>query len=1170
LLPVYPVRAVIRALRLSAPVRSRSIWPGKLTGTMANHTFDQVPDRPNFPQQEEEIIKYWGEIDAFQTALRESKDRKPYTFYDGPPFATGLPHYGHILAGTLKDVVTRYAHQTGHYVERRFGWDCHGLPVEQIIDQKLGVKNKDDVAKIGIKKYNEECEKIVTQYTGEWRQIITRLGRWIDFDNDYKTMDPSFMESGWWVFKQLFLKGMVYRAFRVMPYSTACCTPLANFEVSQNYKDVSDPSVIILFSRVGATNERFAVWTTTPWTLPSNLALTVNPKLQYLRVQRKSDGMVLIVGKDRWNWVRETIKEDPAKFAVLEEVLGSSLVGVRYEPLLPYFKAKARDSAFQVIAGDFVTTDAGTCIVHTAPAFGEDDFGVCVKAGICDKDGDGMVCPIDDSGVFGPDVTDFNGQHVKASDKDIMKKLKGEDKVLHNGSEVHSYPHCWRSDTPLIYKAIPSWFVKVECIRDKLLENNEKTYWVPDNVKQKRFRNWLADARDWLVSRNRYWGLPIPLWVSEDFEEIICIGSVEELEQLSGVRVENLHRQFVDHITIPSKQGKGQLRRIPEVFDCWFESGSMPYAQVHYPFENKEKFESNFPAHFIAEGLDQTRGWFYTLMVLSTHLFDKPAWQNLVVNGLVLASDGKKMSKRLKNYPDPAEVMDRVGADAIRMYLCNSGVMRAEPLKFQEQGVRDVVKDVFLPMYNSYRFLVQESYRYELATGKTFQPSKDKIRQSTNQMDIWVYSACQSLITFVRQEMEAYRLYTVVPHLVNFINQLTNWYIRLNRDRMRGSGGDEEQLQALSALYDVLLDTTILLAPVVPFITETLYLNLRKALPEGDPRKDRSVHFVMMPDPDTAAVRTEVERQVKAMQAVVNLGRTIREKKKVGLKTPVKSLQVVSSDQQFLDDVITMKTYIESELNVDSVETSADVSSGVTVTGKLDFATAAKKVGKDMKKVMEEVKKLTEADFVKFEAEGTITLGGYTLVTGDLKVTRECKGLGGDVESLSDENAMLHMDFKEDEDILLRALAREVANRVQKLRKEAKLVQDDPVVQFVVPGKGKRVSKVLSTKGEYLENLLRRKLFGAGLLQEHLVRVAQDNCNVDGEEFEVVICLDAPCANTKELKALAKDDVVADGLRQWVVTQPSVGSAITANIAGKTYEMKEGKHYASLVSKATW
>mmetsp|Transcript_96446 Transcript_96446/g.229672 ORF Transcript_96446/g.229672 Transcript_96446/m.229672 type:complete len:1151 (+) Transcript_96446:132-3584(+) len=1143
------------------------------------NTFEVTHDKPHFPTEEEGTIKYWREIDAFQESLRQSKGKPAYNFYDGPPFATGLPHYGHILAGTIKDVVTRYAHQRGYHVERRFGWDCHGLPVEYEIDKKLGIKGHQDVVKMGIGKYNEECRGIVQRYTGEWRRIVERFGRWIDFDNDYKTMDLSFMESCWWVFKQLFDKGLVYRAFRVMPYSTVCTTPLSNFEVSQNYKEVSDPSIIVQFKLTSEENSYVLAWTTTPWTLPSNLALCVNPDLTYLQVKSKASGTKWIVGKDRWPWICSSVKKNAEKdFELLWEKKGSELKGIRYEPLFDYFKGKAQAPAWQILTDHYVSTEAGTCIVHQAPAFGEDDNRVCLAGGVILKDGTGMVHPIDDSGCFTDEVPDFKGQHVKAADKDIKEKLKKENKLVFNGTEVHNYPHCWRSDTPLIYRAIPSWFIKVEEKRESLIANNNKTYWVPAFVKERRFHNWLTEARDWCVSRNRYWGTPIPLWVSSDFEEVVCIGSVAELEKLAGREIKDIHRHFIDDIQIPSKKGKGMLKRIDEVFDCWFESGSMPYASKHYPFEGKEDFEKGFPAQFIAEGLDQTRGWFYTLMVLGTHLFDSPPFQNLIVNGLVLAADGKKMSKRLKNYPDPQDVVNRYGADAVRMYMLNSGVVRAEPLKFKEEGVRDVVKDVFLPWYNAYRFLVQESFRYE-ADGQKFTPDPKKVKASANHMDQWIFASMHELIQFVREEMEAYRLYTVVPRLVNFLDDLTNWYVRLNRDRMRGSNGQDEAFTALSALYEVLLNVTVCLAPVVPFITELIYQNLARALPQGHPLKAKSVHFVMIPEPDLQAINPAITLAVRRMQGVVELGRTCRERRKVGLKMPLKSMTVMNKDEGFMKDVKALQKYIEEELNVVQVTYRADAE--ISLTGTLNFKELGKRLGKDMKTVKDGVDQLTQQQLTDFEKTGEITVQGHKLSGGDIVLTRKLKDLDNpNLDVNNDEETQVILDFTEDEDLKLMAVARDIVNKVQKMRKDTKLMQDDPVDMWAevkkTSGKG-LLQKSMTKKRDYIVKLLRRGLWDASLLQGHEVLINRESFVIDDAELVVSLTVRGPFFNPKAMKELTKADPAAEAAcREYLQTYDLQGltrfngSGVKVSFNGKTFEMKHNQHFVIGPSEANW
>eukprot|EP00962_Isochrysis_galbana_P037361 scaffold13021_cov127-Isochrysis_galbana.AAC.10 len=630
---------------------------------------EEVPERFSFPKGEEEILAFWKANDTFKESVRLSEGRPPFSFYDGPPFATGLPHYGHILAGTIKDVICRYAHQTGHHVPRRFGWDCHGLPVEFEIDKKLHIKGRQDVLDMGIDKYNNECRAIVGRYTKEWEVTVNRVGRWIDFDKGYRTMDLSYMETVWWVFKQLHEKDCVYRGFKVMPYSCALNTPLSNFEVQQNYKDVQDPAVVVNFPLIGEEGVYFLAWTTTPWTLPSNLALCVNPEFDYVRVKDTASGHIYILLAKRLVMIYpdlanpKKVADAKKKFTEISVCRGSELKGMQYTPPFDYFEATRATGSFRVITGGFVTDDSGTGIVHCAPAFGEEDYKVCLASGVT-RLGEKLVCPVDADGRFTDEVPEFKGMGVKDSDRLIIPHLKAKGRVVRVDVINHSYPFCWRSDTPLIYRAVPGTFVKVEQIKDRLLANNAQTYWVPSFVKDKRFHNWLENARDWAVSRNRFWGTPIPMWVSDDGEEMVVVGSRAELEELTGTKLTDLHREFIDQLEIPSKEGRGMLKRVDEVFDCWFESGSMPYAQQHYPFENKDFFERSFPADFIAEGIDQTRGWFYTLMVLSTALFDKPAFKNLICNGLVLAADGQKMSKSKQNYPNPTKVCARKGAAA--------------------------------------------------------------------------------------------------------------------------------------------------------------------------------------------------------------------------------------------------------------------------------------------------------------------------------------------------------------------------------------------------------------------------------------------------------------------------------------------------------------------------
>ncbi|RKP10622.1 isoleucyl-tRNA synthetase [Thamnocephalis sphaerospora] len=1067
----------------------------------------------SFPKEEEKIIALWRELDAFRTSVKLSEGRKPYTFYDGPPFATGLPHYGHILAGTIKDIVTRYAHQTGHYVERRFGWDCHGLPIEFEIDKKLGIRTKDDVLAMGIDKYNAECRAIVMRYADEWRTTVERVGRWIDFDNDYKTLNTTFMESVWWVFKQLFDKKQVYRGFQVMPFSTGCGTPLANFEASQNYKDVNDPAVTVSFPLVNEPDTAFLAWTTTPWTLPSNMSLCVHPDFEYVKIKDGETGHKYILLERRL----DVLYKNPAKakFEVLERMKGSALKGLEYVPLFDYFAEEFKGRAFKVFTDTYVTDDSGTGIVHNAPGFGEDDLRVCVAHGVVDVDGH-IPCPIDDSGRLTERVTDFAGMYIKDADKAIQKHIKNAGRLIRQTQMLHSYPFCWRSDTPLIYRTVPSWFVRVKPIAERLLASNAQSRWVPDFVQEKRFANWLANARDWNVSRSRFWGTPIPLWVSADFEEVVCVGSIAELQELSGCGpLPDIHRDKIDHITIPSKTGRGELRRVDEVFDCWFESGSMPYAQNHYPFENQDKWNKIFPADFIAEGLDQTRGWFYTLLVLSVHLFDRAPFKNVIVNGLVLAADGKKMSKRLKNYPDPRVIMDSYGADALRLYLINSPVVRAETLRFREEGVKDVITRVFLPWYNSFRFFLNQVQLLEKEHGQKFMYAPHKER-SDNVMDRWILASCQSLNKFVREEMGAYRLYTVVPRLLQLIEELTNWYIRFNRKRLKCEYGVADGVLALNTLFDVLFALVKMMAPFTPFLTENMYQTLKQFVPaEAEEGEDvRSVHYLMFPEPRADYFDTEIERRVTRMQSVIELGRFVREKNNLSLKTPLRELVVVHPDTEYHADILSLESYILEELNVQKITVTADEEKySIKYKAAADFKVLGQKLKKDMVKVKNALPGLSSDEVKQYLQTGELLVNGIQLVEGDLQVIRYYSATDSHYEANSERDLLILLDTNVDAELLEEGTAREVVNRVQRLRKKSGLQPTDAVHTYyrVVKDVDDQLVNVFNNRMALITKTLKRALLPADKCPADVATadvLAEEEQEINGATFVVKLVRD--------------------------------------------------------------
>ncbi len=1010
--------------------------------------FKPVSNKAQFPQMEEDVLKYWAEAEVFKKSLARNEGKERYKFYDGPPFATGLPHYGHLLAGTIKDIVPRYQTMRGKYVERRFGWDTHGLPIEALAQDALGVSGTPEIKALGVDKFNEQCRSMVLKYVSEWRKTVTRMGRWVDFDHDYKTMNPDFMETIWWVFKQLWNQGRVYKSHRIMPYSWKLSTPLSNFEAGSNYKDVQDPTVTVrtkaLTAESAAMKDLLAkeptvyllIWTTTPWTLPENLMMCAGAVIDYVAVRDVTDDAkpVYIMAKARL----PHIFKKPEQYEVVAEFKGTELKGTSYEPIFPYFADKKAEGAFRVLNDDYVTTDDGVGIVHIAPAYGEDDFRVCKEAGMT-----AIADPLDDACAFTDKIPEYAGRFCKDCDKDIIKRLKAEGKLVHQATITHSYPFCDRTDTPLIYRAIDAWYVKVEDLHDQLAANNDGVHWTPEYVGDKRFGNWLKDARDWNISRNRFWGSCIPVWVNDtDPEDMICVGSIKELEELSGVKVTDLHKHYVDKIVI-TKNGK-TYHRTPEVLDCWFESGSMPYAQQHYMGgadgkPDLETFKDFFPADFIAEGLDQTRGWFYTLMLLGTMLFGKSPYRNVVVNGLVLAEDGKKMSKRLKNYPDPTLMLDTYGADAIRLYMIYSPVVRAENLKFSENGVKQLLRDLLIPWWNAYSFFVT----YANVDG--FHDKDVVVPDSPNVLDKWICSSMETLIADVTAAMDAYDLQKAVRPFVAFIEDLTNWYIRRSRRRFWKSEDDADKLHAYRTLRYVLVQLSKVAAPFTPFISETIYRNLRG---ENDPE---SVHLCDFPTARAGARDLKLEQEMAAVQAIVKLGRQLRVDNDLKVRQPLAKILVAGVDTK-LDDLLL------DELNIKAVEYIADETALCDVSFKANFKTLGKTCGPKMKAVAAAIAAMTSFS-------GSATVEGFELTAEDVLVTRKPKA--GMVVA-SEGAIVVGLETALTPELVAEGLAREFVSHVQSMRKEADFEVTQRIV--VTAEVDADVQAALTTHADYVKN----------------------------------------------------------------------------------------------------
>ncbi len=987
--------------------------------------YKPVDPKVDFPKMEEKILEFWEDRDIFNQSLSERRGAEEYVFYDGPPFATGLPHFGHFVPSTIKDIVPRYQTMRGKLVDRRFGWDCHGLPVEYEMEKELGISGKKEIEDYGIAEFNEACRSIVLRYTNEWRHVITRLGRWVDFDNDYKTMEPDYMESIWWVVKQLWDKDLIFEGHYILPYCPRCSTVLSNHELNLGgYQDVHDPAITVKFKAAGEDSTYFLAWTTTPWTLPSNLALTVGEDIDYVLAQD---------GEERYILAKERLSayyKDESEYTVVREMKGGELEGWEYEPLFPYFPEEKENGAFRVFTADYVSTEDGTGIVHTAPGFGEDDYTTLKDSEIS------VVCPLDAEGRFTEEVTDFAGMFVKEADKEIIKMLKARGDLVKRDNYLHAYPHCWRCSSPLIYRAISSWFVDIGKVKSKMLDANDRVYWVPDHLKKGRFGKWLENARDWAISRNRYWGNPIPIWRCDSCEATECIGSREELKSKSGILLDDLHKHYVDEVTYGCSCG-GTMRRVPEVLDCWFESGSMPYAQNHYPFESKEHFEANFPADFISEGLDQTRGWFYTLTILAAALFDSPAFKNVIVNGLVLAEDGKKMSKSARNYTDPMDIINEYGADALRLFLVYSPVVRAEDLKYSDDGVKEILKSIIIPLWNAYSFFVTYA---NIDGAAPDSPPEDP----ENPLDRWILSESERLVHEVAENMDAYDLQKAIAPMVSFIDLLNNWYIRRSRRRFWRSENDMDKGQAYQTLYTVLMRLILTACPVIPFVTEEIYLNLRT---DGMPE---SIHLCDFPAYDETKRDHTLERKMEITRQAVSMGRAIRSMYSLKIRQPLKAIHLVTLNPEEKKILREMTDIIREELNVKDVIFRENEEDLVEYQAKANYKLLGKQLGKDMKEAatkieelsMKEIQSLMEGATLEIELDGrTLDLNREGIVVQ--RIEKE------NLKVLNEGSLTVALDPEITEELKREGMIRDLVRSVQNMRKEAGFEVTDRIRLFL-------------------------------------------------------------------------------------------------------------------------
>jgi len=1007
----------------------------------ASSPYPEVNPRADFPAIERAILDRWSRDKTFEASIENRSAVSEFVFYDGPPFANGLPHHGHLLTGYVKDVIPRYQTMRGNRVERRFGWDCHGLPAEMETEKDLGVAGRAAITEYGIAEFNAQCRSSVLRYTSEWEETVTRQARWVDFENDYRTMDLPYMESVMWAFNQLWEKGLIYEDYKVMPYSWGAETPLSNFEIRLDdaTRPRQDPAVTVGFDLVADPGDpgpmRALAWTTTPWTLPSNLALAVGPDVEYNIVE--VDGVFLIIGA-------EAIGRYSAELSDIEphsSIMGRDLVGRSYVPLFEYFADRA--DAFTVVGADFVDAADGTGIVHMAPGFGEDDQVVCEANGIAI----GGVVPVNESGQFTDVVVEWAGQNVFEANPGIIANLKGRGLVFRHETYEHNYPHCWRTDTPIIYRAINSWYVDVTAIRDRLQELNQEMKWVPEHIRDGRFGMWLEGARDWSISRNRFWGSPVPVWKSDDenFPRLDVYGSLDEIEADFGVRPDDLHRPYIDELTRPNPDdpsGKATMRRVPEVLDCWFESGSMPFAQVHYPFENREWFEEHFPADFIVEYINQTRGWFYTMHVLAGALFDRPAAKNVICHGVLLASDGSKLSKRLRNYTEPNDIFDKQGSDALRWYFLSTNIVRGGNTRISDQAIDDVVRQVLIPIWNAYSFFTL----YANADGYEARTRTD----STNVLDRYVLAKARTLIENTTTAMDSYDLPGAASEIHSFIDALNNWYIRRSRDRFWGTETDGHgDRDAYDTLYTVLSIFCRVAAPFLPMLTEHIY---------GGLSRNESVHLTDWPDPVSLPDDPELIRDMDRVRDVASTALRLREDLGIRVRQPLQAATVAGKGA---NELARLGDLLKDEINVKTLNLTNNVGSHARFVLKPNAKLLGPRLGKAVQQVLADAR---EGSWVASDG-GSVEVAGEVLAAEEYELKiQTTEDHAGAIAALRSNDAVVVLDTEVTDVLRAEGTARDIIRQIQQLRKTRGLqVTDRIAVELIAPG---QLSKLILSHRE--------------------------------------------------------------------------------------------------------